>query len=54
MPDEVLDYLKKINPAAAQSLEYEHLPLSEQLNLELRNLELDVFHDPVGRKYGNP
>lgn len=54
MPKEVLDYLETINPSAASSLEYEHLPLSEQLNLGLRNLELDVFHDPVGGKYANP
>lgn len=54
MPTPILEYLSKINPAAAQSLEYEHLPLSEQLDLGLRNLELDVFHDPTGGKYGNP
>ena len=54
MPAPILDYLKKVNPAAAQSLEYEHLPLSEQLDLGLRNLELDVFHDPMGGRYANP
>ena len=54
MPAPILDYLKKINPAAAQSLEYEHMPLSDQLDLGLRNLELDVFHDPIGGKYSNP
>lgn len=54
MPAPILEYLKKVSPAAAQSLEYEHLPLSEQLDLGLRNLELDVFHDPMGGKYTNP
>lgn len=54
MPAPILEYLKKVNPAAAQSLEYEHLPLSEQLDLGLRNLELDVFHDPLGGRYANP
>jgi len=54
MPAPILDYLKKVSPGAAQSLEYEHLPLSEQLDLGLRNLELDVFHDPSGGKYANP
>lgn len=54
MPAPILEYLKKVSPAAAQSLEYEHLPLSEQLDLGLRNLELDVFHDPIGGKYANP
>ncbi|MFN3997347.1 phosphatidylinositol-specific phospholipase C1-like protein [Algoriphagus sp.] len=54
MPAPILEYLNKINPTAAQTLEYVHLPLSEQLNLGLRNLELDVFHDPMGGKYSNP
>lgn len=54
MPTPILDYLKKANPAASQSLEYEHISLSEQLNLGLRNLELDVFHDPMGGRYSNP
>lgn len=54
MPAPILEYLKKVSPAAAQSLEYEHLPLSQQLDLGLRNLELDVFHDPMGGKYANP
>lgn len=54
MPLPILEYLKKINPRTAESLEYEHLPLSEQLNLGLRNLELDVFHDPKGGRFANP
>lgn len=54
MPAPILVYLKKVNPAAGQSLEYEHLPLSEQLDMGLRNLELDVFHDPMGGKYASP
>ena len=54
MPSPILNYLSMVNPAAAKSLEYEHLPLSEQLDLGLRNLELDVFHDPTGGKYVNP
>ncbi|MHA7128957.1 phosphatidylinositol-specific phospholipase C1-like protein [Algoriphagus namhaensis] len=54
MPKEILNYLQQINPKAAASLEYEHLPLGEQLDLGLRNLELDVFHDPVGGRYAQP
>ncbi len=54
MPKPILEYLQKVNPAAAASLEYEHLPLSQQLDLGLRNLELDVFHDPQGGRYANP
>jgi hypothetical protein len=54
MPLPILEYLRKVNPAAAASLEYDHLPLSEQLDLGLRNLELDVFHDPQGGRYAKP
>jgi hypothetical protein len=51
---EIMDYLRNMNPAIANSLEYEHLPLSEQLDLGLRNLELDVNHDPEGGRYAAP
>lgn len=51
---ELLAYLAKMNPAAANSLEYAHIPLEAQLDLGLRNLELDVFHDPEGGRYANP
>ncbi|GMQ27845.1 phosphatidylinositol-specific phospholipase C1-like protein [Algoriphagus confluentis] len=54
MPRPILDYLSKVNPGAAQSLEYAHIPLSDQLDLGLRNLELDVFHDPEGGRYARP
>src|SRR5690606_15622448 len=32
----------------------EHIPLTEQLALGLRSLELDVYHDPEGGYYSNP
>lgn len=54
MPPPILEYLRKVNPATAASLEYDHLPLSQQLDLGLRNLELDVFHDPQGGRYAKP
>ncbi|SFB27306.1 phosphatidylinositol-specific phospholipase C1-like protein [Algoriphagus aquimarinus] len=51
---ELLAFLSKVNLSASKSLEYAHIPLEEQLDLGLRNLELDVFHDPVGGRYSNP
>jgi len=51
---ELLAFLSKMNPGAANSLEYAHIPLEAQLDLGLRNLELDVFHDPEGGRYSNP
>lgn len=50
----ILEYLNKVNPTAAKSLQYEHLPYEEQLDMGLRNLEIDVFHDPEGGKYSRP
>jgi hypothetical protein len=38
----------------ANSLQYEHLPINEQLNLGLRSLEIDLFHDPQGGRYSKP
>ncbi len=49
----LLDYLLKDRPTLS-GLEYEHIPLKEQLDLGLRGLELDVFYDPNGGYYSNP
>lgn len=54
MAPELLEYLSKVNPAASNGLAYAHIPLESQLDLGLRNLELDVFHDPQGGRYSNP
>ena len=37
-----------------QELDYAHPPLTDQLNLGLRALELDVYHDPEGGRYAKP
>jgi len=49
----LFDYLLK-KDSSLTSLEYEHIPLTEQLNLGLRGLELDVYNDPKGGYYSNP
>ncbi len=43
--------LMERNPDTARSLEYTHLPLSAQLQLGVRKLELDVFYDPAGELF---
>lgn len=48
------EYLFQTDSSMAKSLQYEHIPLTQQLDLGLRNLELDVFHDPQGGYYSNP
>jgi len=45
---------KAKNPKAAMGLEYSHVSLGEQLNLGLRNLEIDVYADEKGGKYAHP
>src|SRR5258708_34434618 len=46
--------LKQKNPNAARSLEYSHIALGDQLDLGLRNLEIDVYADEKGGKYAHP
>lgn len=43
MSDEFKATLEQSNPTAARALEYAHIPLSEQLDLGIRKLELDIF-----------
>ncbi len=50
----ILDFLTSLDPLLSQSIEYEHIPIAEQLDLGLRNLEFDVFNDPEGGHYSNP
>lgn len=50
----VMAIIANQDSTGAISLEYDHIPLNEQLDLGLRNLELDVFHDPMGGKYSKP
>ncbi len=38
----------------ARSLDYAHVPVIQQLNMGLRNLEYDIFHDPEGGRFANP
>ena len=49
-----LALLRKRNPKAADSLEYRHLPLVEQLDMGVRQFELDVFGDSKGGLFADP
>jgi hypothetical protein len=48
------NYMFQQDSAGAKSLQYNHISLKEQLNLGIRNLELDIFHDPIGGRYSSP
>jgi hypothetical protein len=44
----------KANPQLAASLDYSHPSLTEQLNLGVRKVELDIFSDSQGGLFANP
>lgn len=48
------EYLFELDSTVAMSLQYDHPTLITQLDLGLRNLELDIFYDPIGGHYTNP
>ncbi|RLJ31470.1 calcium-dependent phosphoinositide phospholipase C [Chryseobacterium sp. 7] len=52
---EVYSYLsKKDTLNALPRIQYEHMPIPQQLDLGLRNLEIDVYADSKGGKYAHP
>ncbi|WP_199269839.1 Ca2+-dependent phosphoinositide-specific phospholipase C [Algibacter sp. L1A34] len=50
----LFDFLSTKDNERMKSLQYGHVSLEEQLSLGLRNLELDVFYDPMGGHFSNP
>lgn len=40
--------------SAIAGVQYEHIPITDQLNMGLRNLEIDIYADSKGGKYANP
>lgn len=38
----------------ARELDYSHRPLTEQLNMGLRGLEIDIYYDPEGGRFASP
>lgn len=39
---------------AAEGLDYGHAPLKEQLDLGMRQLEIDIYYDPDGGRFADP
>jgi hypothetical protein len=54
IPAAVMQRLRAADPKAADALDYYHLPLRQQLDAGVRQLELDIFADPQGGRYANP
>ncbi len=50
----LFSYLSKADSASLSKIDYSHISLTQQLDLGLLNLEIDVYADPVGGKYDRP
>lgn len=46
--------LSKMDSVSMSKIDYSHVSLTEQLNLGLCNLEIDVYADTAGGKYAHP
>jgi hypothetical protein len=51
---QVLNALYASTPALARTLDYAHAPLPQQFDIGVRQIELDVWYDPLGGKYAHP
>src|ERR1700722_11310536 len=49
-----MTYLRKVNPQAADALDYRHPSLETQLNDGVRQLEIDVYADTRGGLFAPP
>lgn len=49
-----LALLRSTSPASAESLDYKHAPLQQQLDWGVRKFELDVFSDTKGGLFADP
>jgi len=46
--------IQQQKPKAVMALDYEHIPIPEQLDMGLANLEIDVYVDETGGRYAHP
>jgi len=54
IPAAVMARIRSMEPRLADGLDYYHLPLTQQLDAGVRQLELDIFADPQGGRYADP
>lgn len=54
MDEAIMAQLMALDSNTALSLDYAHLSLTEQLDLGMRKLEIDIVHDPEGGLYSDP
>ena len=54
IPAAVMAQLRSTAPAMADGLDYYHVPLAQQLDAGVRQIEIDIFADPEGGRYADP
>ncbi|MGE4306741.1 MAG: phosphatidylinositol-specific phospholipase C1-like protein [Novosphingobium sp.] len=54
MPTGLMDLIRANDPRRADAIDYRHVPLSQQLDAGIRQLEIDIYADPKGRRYLEP
>lgn len=54
IPAPVMAQIRARSPKLAGALDYYHLPLREQLDHGVRQVEIDIFADPDGGRYADP
>lgn len=54
IPAAVMAKIREADPKSADGLDYYHVPLTQQLDAGVRQIELDVFADPEGGRYADP
>jgi len=54
IPAPELELIRAYREQSAITLDYSHLTLTQQLELGMRQIELDIVYDPKGGRYANP
>ncbi len=55
IPPIVMRHFRQMNPTLAQEVDYaSHSSLTSQLDMGLRQLEIDAYYDPQGGRYADP
>lgn len=54
LPEAMLALIRAQEGERADELDYGHRPLTEQLDAGVRQLEIDVYHDPKGGRFLDP
>lgn len=54
IPADELEILAARSPKWGAALDYAHIPIFQQLELGMRQIELDVYYDPDGGRYIDP